>query len=157
MVRPGEAEAVRHDDEQPMLVDELDLGVEEARVLPRFAPERGDCAEVIGARDQRDANLVTRSVRRREESGERLLLLLRDVHVEREEDLLSVEVVAGGIAVGVCIRGAQACRGEHEEEEALHPEVRSTRSTRNGGARGGVIENERPQWPALTSAGAPRV
>ncbi len=108
---PVEAEAVRHHDEQPLLVEEEEFFAEEAGVGARLAVEGGDRAHVVAARDQGDADLEAGTVGRLDEAGELGLLLGGELGVEGKEDLLCEQVVAGGVAVGACC-GADRCGGE---------------------------------------------
>ena len=149
-----DAEPVRHHDQEPVLVDELQLGAQEARVGAWLAPQRGDRAEVVAARDQRDANVVAGVVRGVDERGQLSLLRRWNLHIEREEDLLAEQVVARGIAVRARGAGERACREHENEQRALHPPARSRSSTLNGRPPAGAISKDIPQWPTITSAGA---
>src|SRR5581483_671785 len=118
---PVEAEAVRHDDQEALLVDEAELEAEEAGVRAGLPPERGHRAEVVVAPDERDTDREAGLVRCRDEAGELGLLLGRELRVERDEDLLHEEVVAGRVAVGERRLREHAC-GECSgcERGALH-------------------------------------
>src|SRR2546430_10814861 len=92
-------------DQQPLLVDVPELLAEKPRVLTRLAPQRRHRAEVVRARDQCDADRVSLPVGGRDERDESAPLLGRRLDVEREEDLLAQQEVAGGVAVCVVGRG----------------------------------------------------
>src|SRR5581483_7161320 len=98
--RPVEAETVRHDDEQSLLVDEAQLDAEELRVRLRFAPEGRDRAEVVVAEDDGDADLEPSLVRGGDRLGQRMLLRGCGRTLVWNEDALHEQVVARGVAVG---------------------------------------------------------
>jgi hypothetical protein len=49
-------------------------------------------------------------------------------------------------------RGERDERSQQHEGNAFHPAVRSTKTTVNAGFPGGVISNDSPQCPTITSA-----
>src|SRR5581483_4033782 len=98
---PVDAVAVRHHDEQLVLVPVEELLAEEVRVHLRLPEEYGNRAEVDPRRDDGDADLEAGLLRRREQRRQLARAALVDVRVERQEHRLCDQVVARGVGVSV--------------------------------------------------------
>ena len=124
----------------------------------RLAPERRDRAEVVRrCRSGRRGSCSPCGSRRATSRDQLLLLRLRDLRVEGEEDLRAEQVVARRVAVGARGRRRRRTpRATTHDERAAASSVRPGRraATVNGAPPRGAIAKESPQCPTMTSAGA---
>ena len=125
-----DAVAGAHHDQQRPDVDGRELLAEEARVRRRLAEELGHGPEIRAGGDDGDLDPVVLRVSRGDRVLQRLQLRRGGRRV-RDEDILRVEDVRGGIAVGARSPGQR-----HEEEGGAKQENRPTHAGTVSAGRG---------------------